>query len=115
MQRKSGDIFNKFGLFNLFQRLFDRTKNPEEPGTCSIAHLYGEILQDKVHIVGCAACRSSEPPTKNGYPGNPDWRNEQVELSSILPNGINNIIYMARQFYFHLVTRFVMQNSNLNV
>jgi len=69
--------------------LFYHAINPEEADAGYVAYLYGEASKDRVHIVGCVACRSSDPPSKNGYPGIPDWRNEQVELSSVIPNGIH--------------------------
>jgi len=71
--------------------LFYHAINPEEADAGYVAYLYGEASKDRVHIVGCVACRSSDPPSKNGYPGIPDWRNEQVELSSVIPNGKNKL------------------------
>lgn len=62
-------------------------KNPEEPEASSVYYLYGETLKQKVHIIGCVACRHSATPAKNGYPGIPDWKKEHTELSSLVPNG----------------------------
>lgn len=59
-------------------------KNPEGN---FLGYLYGEILSDKVHIIGCVACRSSHPPVKKGFPAIPDWKNEDSELSSLIPKG----------------------------
>ena len=62
-------------------------KNPEDLEGNSLGYLYGEILSDKVHIIGCVACRSSHPSAKKGYPAIPDWENERSELSCLVPNG----------------------------
>ncbi|XP_020610098.1 ufm1-specific protease 2-like isoform X2 [Orbicella faveolata] len=71
------------------KRLLQRVKNPEDLERNFLGYLYGEILSDKVHIVGCVACRSSHPSAKKGYPAIPDWKNERSELSCLVPNGIN--------------------------
>lgn len=62
-------------------------KNPEDSEACCLAYLYGEIKRDKTHVIGCAACVNSQSPPRNGYPGIPDWANEQDELSSVIPQG----------------------------
>ncbi|KAJ7363357.1 Ufm1-specific protease 2 [Desmophyllum pertusum] len=71
------------------QRLLQCVKNTKEPESNFLGYLYGEILSDKVHIIGCVACRCSHPPSKKGYPAIPAWKNEQSDLSSLVPNGIN--------------------------
>lgn len=72
------------------KRLLQQVKNPEDvPEGNSLGYLYGEILSDKVHLIGCVACRRSHPSTKTGYPAIPDWKNERSELSCLVPNGIN--------------------------
>ncbi|KAL9973157.1 hypothetical protein ACROYT_G019574 [Oculina patagonica] len=71
------------------KRLFQHVKNPEEPEGNFLGYLYGEILSNKVHIIGCVACKKSNPPVKKGYPAIPDWGNERSELSSLVPNGVN--------------------------
>lgn len=63
-------------------------KNPEDPEGNFLGYLYGEILSDKVHIIGCVACRSSHPSAKKGYPAIPDWKRERSELSCLVPNGM---------------------------
>ena len=63
-------------------------KNPEDfPEGNSLVYLYGEILSDKVNVIGCVACRSSNPSTKKGFPAIPEWKNERSELSCLVPNG----------------------------
>ena len=62
-------------------------KNPEDPEANSVFCLYGEILQSKVDVVGCIACRRFTSVAKNGYPAIPDWKNEQDELCCLIPNG----------------------------
>ncbi|XP_073252399.1 ufm1-specific protease 2-like [Porites lutea] len=70
------------------ERLYLCIKNPEDSEACCLAYLYGEIKRDKIHVIGCAACVNSQSPPRNGYPGIPDWTNEQDELSSVIPQGI---------------------------
>lgn len=67
--------------------MYLRRKNPEDSEACCLAYLYGEIKRDKIHVIGCAACVNSQSPPINGYPGIPDWTNEQDELSSVIPQG----------------------------
>ena len=86
MNLKIHELIRFFLLFFL-QRLYLRMKNPEDSEACCLAYLYGEIKRDKTHVIGCAACVNSQSPPRNGYPGIPDWANEQDELSSVIPQG----------------------------
>ena len=63
-------------------------KNPEDPEGNSLGYLYGEILSDKAHIIGCVACKNSHPSAKKGYPAIPVWKNERSDLSCFVPNGM---------------------------
>ena len=83
---KIHELISFFSIFFL-QRLYLCRKNPEDSEACLLAYLYGEIKRDKIHVIGCAACVNSQSPLRNGYPGIPDWTNEQDELSSVIPQG----------------------------
>lgn len=50
-------------------------------------YFYGEILLDKVYLIGCVVCRCFYLFIKIGYLVIFDWKNERLELFSFVLNG----------------------------
>lgn len=70
------------------QKLREYVKNPEDLDGNSVFYLYGETRENEIDIVGCLACRSLVSAANNGSLAIPDWEREQIELCSLVPNGI---------------------------
>lgn len=60
--------------------------SPDSDGSV-LGYLVGNVSQNKVHITGCVACRSSTESSNTEYPGIPNWKIEYEELASTIPTG----------------------------
>ena len=60
--------------------------SPDSDGSV-LGYLVGNVSQNKVHITGCVACRSSTESSNTEYPGIPNWEIEYEELASTIPTG----------------------------